>query len=111
MTGFQRSILRRYAASGKIRELEAVADTLQSISNLGRARLSGGRKVAIGSAWSRRLSPRTLSTGSRPSSSATSSGFSLNMVSSHLLTITPWGSTVDGTDAATGRILKKGAAV
>ena len=99
MTGFQRSILRRYAASGKTRELEAVADTLQSISNLGRARLSGGRKAAIGSAWS------------RPSSSATSSGFSLNMVSSHLLTTTPWGSTVDGTDAATGRILKKGAAV
>ena len=47
MTGFQRSILRRYAASGKTRELEAVADTLQSISNLGRARLSGGKKAAI----------------------------------------------------------------
>ena len=34
MTGFQRSILRRYAASGKTRELEAVADTLQSISRV-----------------------------------------------------------------------------
>ena len=33
MTGFQRSILRRYAAFGKTRELEAVADTLQSISS------------------------------------------------------------------------------